>query len=298
MKYLFLIIIAAFFSCRSTKYTMLPAAYPAFLKEGHRGARGLVPENTIASMKRALDLGADVVEVDVYITKDGEVLIAHDPYVNRAISTVPGTAELSAEDAKKYTWHQMEYADIKKIDVGSKGNAAFPRQTPQAAYMPLLGELIDSVEAYTRQLSRTPAIYNIEIKSDPKFDGVYQPDAAVIVKKVMDVVHSKNLGKRFYLQSFDKRQIQEVHKSYPDVITAYLVARKLSVDAYLAELGYTPEILSPYYKEVSAQTVADCKKHKMRLVPWTVNTAEEVDSLLALGVNGIITDFPDLLLKK
>ncbi|RYG00910.1 MAG: glycerophosphodiester phosphodiesterase [Chitinophagaceae bacterium] len=298
MKYLFLIIITAFFSCRSTKNTMLPTAYPAFLKEGHRGARGLVPENTIASMKKALDLGADVVEVDVYITKDGEVLIAHDPFVNRAISTVPGTNELTADDAKKYTWHQMEYADIKKIDVGSKGNPGFPRQTPQPAYMPLLGELIDSVEAYTKQLSRKPAIYNIEIKADPKFDGVYQPDAAVIVKKVMDVVHSKNIGKRFYLQSFDKRQIQEVHKSYPDVITAYLVSRKLSVDAYLAELGYTPEILSPYYKEVTARTVSDCKKHKMRLVPWTVNTAAEVDSLLALGVNGIITDFPDLLLKK
>ncbi|RYY16682.1 MAG: glycerophosphodiester phosphodiesterase [Chitinophagaceae bacterium] len=269
--------------------------YPSFLKEGHRGARGYVPENTIASMKKGIDQGANVIEVDVYITRDGQVLIAHDPYVNRAISTIPGVNDISADSAKSYTWHQMNYADIRKIDVGLKGNPAFPQQVKQPAYMPLLGELIDSVEAYTLKV-RKPVIYNIEIKSNPKFDGIYQPDAATIVRSVMEVVKSKNIGERFYLQSFDKRQIQEAHKSYPAVVTAYLVDSKtMTVDAHIQELGYTPEIYSPHYKLVTAQTVADCKKHKMQLVPWTVNTKQEIDALMALGVNGIITDYPDLV---
>ena len=282
-------------ACSTTRMPKQIKNYPVFLKEGHRGARGYMPENTIAAMKKGIDLGANVIEVDVYITKDEQVLIAHDPYVNRSISTIPGINELSADSAKSYTWHQMNYAEIRKIDVGIKGNPAFPQQVKQAAYMPLLGELIDSIEAYT-STGKKPVIYNIEIKSNPKFDGIYQPDAATIVRSVMEVVKSKNIGDRFYLQSFDKRQIQEVHKSYPSVVTAYLVDSKtMSVDDHLKELGYTPEIYSPHYKLVTAQTVADCKKHNMRLVPWTVNTKNEIDSLISMGVNGIITDYPDLV---
>jgi len=279
-------------ACTASRMDTKLTHYPAFLREGHRGARGYLPENTIAAMKRGIDSGANVVEVDVYITRDGQVLIAHDPYVNRTISTIPGLADISADSAKNYTWHQMNYADIRKIDVGLKGNPAFPKQEKVAAYMPLMGELIDSVEAYTKQ-GIAPVIYNIEIKSNPKFDGVYQPAAAVLVKAVMDVIKTKNIGNRFYLQSFDKRQIQEVHRSYPEVVTAYLVDSKtMSVDDHIRDLGYTPEIYSPYYKLVSTQTVSDCRKHKMRLVPWTVNTRSEIDSLISLGVNGIISDYP------
>ncbi len=283
-------------SCTSQRMSMLPATYPDFLKEGHRGARGHVPENTIASMIKGIELGANVLEVDVYITKDGQVLVAHDPYLNRAISTVPGVDDLSAEQAKTYVWHQMNYEDIRKIDVGSKGNPSFPKQVKQPAYMPLLGELIDSVEQFTSGSDRSPIIYNIEIKSNPKFDSVYQPSAAVIVKKVMDVVRSKNIGNRFYLQSFDKRQIIEVHTTYPDVVTAYLVDSKtLSVEDNLKELGYVPEIYSPHFSLVNSQTVEDCKKSKMKLVPWTVNTRVAVDTLVGLGVDGIITDYPELV---
>jgi glycerophosphoryl diester phosphodiesterase len=295
MKLYIAIALVIFTACSTSRMPKQIKNYPVFLIEGHRGARGYMPENTIAAMKKGIDLGANVIEVDVYITKDGEVLIAHDPYVNRSISTIPGINELTADGAKSYTWHQMNYAEIRKIDVGLKGNPAFPQQVKQAAYMPLLGELIDSIEAYTSG-GKKPVIYNIEIKSNPKFDGIYQPDAATIVRSVMKVVKSKNIGDRFYLQSFDKRQIQETNKSYPSVVTAYLVDSKtMSVDAHLNELGFTPEIYSPHYKLVTAQTVADCRKHNMRLVPWTVNTKSEIDSLISLGVNGIITDYPDLV---
>jgi glycerophosphoryl diester phosphodiesterase len=295
MKLYFAIVFFILSACSTTHMPKQIKNYPVFLKEGHRGARGYMPENTIAAMKKGIDLGANVIEVDVYITKDDQVLIAHDPYVNRSISTIPGINELTVDSAKSYTWHQMNYAEIRKIDVGIKGNPAFPQQAKQAAYMPLLGELIDSIEAYTLT-GKKPVIYNIEIKSNPKFDGIYQPDAATIVRSVMEVVKTKNIGDRFYLQSFDKRQIQEVHKSYPSVVTAYLVDSKtMSVDDHLKDLGYTPEIYSPHYKLVTGQTVVDCKKHNMRLVPWTVNTKNEIDSLISMGVNGIITDYPDLV---
>ncbi|RYY26413.1 MAG: glycerophosphodiester phosphodiesterase [Chitinophagaceae bacterium] len=296
MKFFISALVMALISCTASRPGGLPREYPVFFKEGHRGARGHLPENTIPSMKKAIDLGANVIEVDVYITRDGEVLVAHDPYVNVGISTLPDGKDLNTGNAKTYTWHQMNYADIRKIDVGIKGNASFPKQQKTPVYMPLLGELIDSVEAYTAGTGRKPVIYNIEIKANPKFDSIYQPVPQTIVRKVMEVVQPKKLGNRFYLQSFDKRQIMEVKKSYPGVVTAYLVdARSKTPADHIAELGYTPEIYSPHYKLVTPETVSECRKLKMKLVPWTVNTREEIDSLIQMGVDGIITDYPDLL---
>jgi glycerophosphoryl diester phosphodiesterase len=296
MKLLLIIAATTLLSCSTSRMQSLSSEFPAFYKEGHRGARGHLPENTIPSMKKAIELGANFIEVDVYITKDGKVLIAHDPFINRAISTLPDGKEIPADSAKQYTWHQMNYADIRPIDVGSKGNPAFPQQQKLKTYMPLLGELIDSVEAYTKAENRSAVIYNIEIKANPKFDGVYQPTPEIIIRSVMNVVNSKNIGNRYYLQSFDKRQIQEAHKSYPKTVLGYLVDSKtMSVDDHIRDLGFVPQIYSPHYKLVTKETVEACKKHHMKLVPWTVNTRPEIDSLVALGVNGIITDYPDLL---
>ena len=113
-----LFFLTALIACTTTRMSARLKDYPVFLKEGHRGARGYLPENTIAAMKKGIDMGANVIEVDVYITKDGQVLIAHDPYLNPAISTLPGGGSISVDSAKKYTWHQMNYAGIRSIDVG------------------------------------------------------------------------------------------------------------------------------------------------------------------------------------
>lgn len=290
---LLLVVLSA---CSASRHQTIPSNFPAFYKEGHRGTRGLMPENTIPAMIKAIEVGANVIEVDVYITKDGEVLIAHDPYINPNISLLPGGREVPKDSAQQYIWHQMNYAEIRKIDVGMKHYAAFPKQQKIPAWMPLLGELIDSVEAYTQQHQLPGVIYNIEIKSNPKYDGKYQPAPAVIVKKVMEVVQTKKIGKRFYIQSFDIRQLQETRKQYPHVTIGFLTdAKNTSVETQLQQIGFVPDIYSPHYKLVTPEIVAACKKQGMKLVPWTVNTAEEIQTLKSLGVNGIITDYPDLL---
>ncbi len=284
------------FSCTATKQASGQKGFPKFYKEGHRGTRGLMPENTIPAMIKGIEVGANVIEVDVYITKDGQVLIAHDPYINPAISLLPGGREVPKDSAKNYIWHQMDYADIRKIDVGMKVFPSFPHQQKIPAYMPLLGELIDSVEQYTRSHHLPGIIYNIEIKSDPKYDGIYQPAPAVLVKAVMDVVQSKKIGNRFYLQSFDMRPLQEIKRSYPSVRIGFLTGTNTeTVQSNIKNLGFVPDIYSPHYKLVTAEVVATCKAQGMKLVPWTVNTKEEIKALVDLGVNGIITDYPDLL---
>ena len=270
--------------------------FPAFYKEGHRGTRGLMPENTIPSMKKAIEDGANVIEVDIQISRDKKVVVAHDPYINPQFSLLPDGSEIPEEDAGKYLLYNMRYDSIRRFDVGSKYHPGFPQQKKLRAYIPLLGELMDSVEQFTRDRGLAPVIYNIEIKSQPDKDGVYQPIPRELIALVMDVVNKKNIDNRFYIQSFDVRQIQEVHQRYPGVVTGFLTSQKdATLQENLAKIGFTPQIYSPHYKLATGELVDACHAQGMKFVPWTVNTTEEMQSMIALGVDGIITDYPNLL---
>lgn len=269
--------------------------FPDFYKEGHRGTRGFMPENTIPSMTQAIADGANIIEVDIQISKDGKVMVAHDPYINREISLLPDGQEIPEADAHKYILHQMPYDSIRKFDVGSKHHAGFPQQKKMKTYIPLLGELIDSVEQFTKSKGHAPVIYNIEIKSRPDQDGILQPIPSTLIDMVMEVVRSKDIGNRFYIQSFDIRQIQEVHNRYPGVVTGFLTSKKdATLEENLKNIGFTPDIYSPHYKMATPELVREAHSKGMKFVPWTVNTLEEMQQLKAMGVDGIITDYPNL----
>ena len=269
--------------------------FPDFYKEGHRGTRGMMPENTIPSMTKAIEDGANIIEVDIQISKDMQVMVAHDAHINRQISLLPGGGEIPEADARKYILHQMPYDSIRRFDVGTRFHPDFPQQKKIKAYIPLLGELIDSVEQFTNVKGYAPVIYNIEIKARPDQDGVLQPPPSKLIDLVMDIVKSRNIGNRFYIQSFDVRQIQEVHNRYPGVVTGYLTSKKdASLEANLKEIGFTPDIYSPHYKLATKELVAEVQAKGMKFVPWTVNTLEEMKQMKALGVDGIITDYPNL----
>lgn len=269
--------------------------FPVFDKEGHRGCRGLMPENTIPAMKKAIDLGVNTLEMDVVITKDKQVVLSHDAYLNHVFSLTPEGQEFTREDEQHYILYKMDYAQIRKFDVGSKGNPGFPRQQRIKAYKPLLGELIDSVEQYTGQKQALPVRYNIETKSVEGHDGEWQPAPEEFVDLLVAVLKEKKISDRVVIQSFDKRTLQALHKKYPDVRTAYLIGEdKLGLEGNLTALGFTPFIYSPYYKLVNAQLVQSCKEKGVKLIPWTPNTSTEIAQLKALGVDGIITDYPDL----
>lgn len=270
--------------------------FPEFYKEGHRGARGRMPENTIPSMKQAIDDGANIVEVDIQISKDKQVMVAHDAYINRTFSLLPDGGEIPEANARRYILYQMDYADIRKFDVGLKHHEGFPDQMKIPVHIPLLGELIDSVEGYTKSKGVPGIIYNIEVKSNPEHDGHYQPYPEELISLVMDVVRQRQIGNRFYIQSFDVRQIQQVHENYPDVVIGFLTGNKeASLDDNLKSIGFQPQIYSPHYSLATAELVKQCQDMGMKFVPWTVNTSEEMKTLIEMRVDGIITDFPHLL---
>jgi len=269
--------------------------FPEFYQEGHRGTRGLMPENTIPSMKKAIEDGANVIELDIQISKDKQVLVAHDPYINRQFSLLPDGNEIPEPDAQKYLLYQMPYDSIRRFDVGSKFHPGFPEQKKIRTYIPLLGELIDSVEQFTAEKKYAPVIYNIEIKSNPEQDGFYQPIPSELIGLVMGVVNTKKIDNRFYIQSFDIRQIQEAHVRYPHVATGFLTSKKeVSIEENLENIGFTPRIYSPHFSLATKDLVENCHTKGMKFVPWTVNTLEEMIALKELGVDGIITDYPNL----
>lgn len=282
-----------FASCKTAELASLPKSFPQFYKEGHRGSRGLMPENTIPSMIKAIEVGANVIEVDIYTSKDGKVLVTHDAFINRDFSLLPDGSEIPVSDAKKYLVHQMNYEDIRKFDVGLKFYQAFPKQAKIAAHIPLLGELIDSVENYTTSHNLPSTIYNIELKTAVNYDSVYNSKPKELVDAVLKVVKDKKIGKRFYIQSFDYRPLQYIHQEYPEVSIAFLTGNDQSFEKNIEALGFKPQIYSPHYNLVSAQLVQKCKDMNIKIVPWTVNTVDEMRKMKTLGVDGIITDFPD-----
>ena len=271
--------------------------------QGHRGARGLLPENTIPSFLRALELGVTTLEMDVVISKDNEVILSHEPWFSHTICSKPDGSAITEGEEKELNMYQLTTEEISQYDCGSIGNERFPQQQPLGVSKPTLRQVISEVEAAIRQHSYTEVFYNIETKSSPERDGIYHPAPAEFTRLVHDVITEMGISSRTTLQSFDVRTLQEARKLAPDLQLALLVGSHNTMDfeGQLENLGFTPSIYSPYYKLVDQTLVTAVHKAGMQIIPWTINTREEMESLVALGVDGIITDYPNIgiqLLKK
>ncbi len=204
-------------------------------------------------------------------------------------------SDIQKSERKKYTFYQMNYDDIRKFIVGKKDYPAFPQQQKLATYTPLLSELIDSVDAYTKAHNLPSVYYLIEIKSNEKTDGFEQPAPEEYMKILMDVLKQKNLGNRLFLQSFDMRPLQVLHREYPKIKLGFLTGDKTkSFDENLTKLGFTPFFYNPSSNLVSPDLTKKCHDKNIKIEPWTVNTADEINKLKSEGVDGIITDYPNL----
>lgn len=282
-------------SCTSIKQNKMERNY-SFDWQGHRGARGLVPENTIPAMYKAIDLGASTLEMDVVITKDKQVILSHEPFFNHEITSKPDGAPVSIQEEKQLNIFQMSFAATQRYDVGLRGNARFPQQQKIPVTKPLLLQVIDSADAYARQQHKALPFYNIETKTQPATDGIFHPDPKSFVDILVAVIQNKKITDRVTIQSFDIRTLQYLHQQYPVISTVLLIEGddKRTLQQQLADLGYIPYVYSPHYSLVNAAMVAECKKHNMQLIPWTVNNLAEMKRLRLLGVNGIISDYPNL----
>lgn len=266
-----------------------------FDKQGHRGSRGLMPENTIPAMLRAIDEGVTTLEMDVVISKDKQVVVSHDPYFHHNITTTPAGKHLSSAEAKNYLLYQMTYDSIRKYDVGLKPHPGYPQQQKIAVSKPLLSDLIQASEAYAKS-QNNPVHYNIEIKSLGGTEGVTQPAIPEFADLVVRVLEQTGVKNKTTIQSFDTKPLQYLHQQHPEIKLALLVegTDKLSIEEQVSRLGFVPHIYSPHFSLVDAALIETCHQNKMLVIPWTVNALPEIKRLKNLGVDGIITDYPDL----
>ena len=294
-----------FMSCASTKNNAAVnkeikntpmGGWEAFDKQAHRGGRGLMPENTIQAMLNAIGLGVTTLEMDISISKDKKVFLSHEPFFNREITTKPDGSFIAEKDERTYNMYQMNYADIIKYDVGLKPHPRFPDQQKIKAVKPLLADVFKAVKEYMMTARRPFPLYNIETKCLPETDNKFHPAPAGFVELLMKEIKENQMEDYVIIQSFDFRTLQYLHQHYPNIKTAMLIEadNKSSFRKQIKDIGFTPTIYSPEFTLVTEDLIKNCHDLNMKIIPWTVNDKTKIAALKKMGVDGIITDYPNL----
>lgn len=265
-----------------------------FDKQAHRGGRGLMPENTIASEKNGINYDCTL-EMDLQMSKDKKIVVSHDAYFSSNFCLTPEGDSMSKKDGLSRLIYNMPYDSVAKYDVGLKPYPAFPQQKKIHAIKPLLSVLIDSVEAYAKEKHHVNH-YNIEIKSDPKSDGKHYSTLEEYVDSAMKIIIDKGIAARTMMQSFDVRALRMIHQKYPKIKTSFLVeaSDKKTAEGYINELGFEPGIFSPEFSLVTNDLVKAFHKKDILVIPWTPDSLEDIQRLKDMGVDGAITDYPSL----
>jgi len=295
---------------------LVAARAPGFDLEGHRGTRGLAPENTLAAFRRALQIGVTTIETDMAVTSDGVIVISHETFLNPDLVrdangrwlAVPGPPIHSL------TLAELRCYDVGRTDPASKYARQFPEQQPaDGERFPQLTELFDLVKA-----SGKPVRLNIETKITPT-SGADTPNPVEFASLVVAAVRTASMSDRVTVQSFDWRTLIEVKRLAPDMETSCLTIQTTTMDTVKAADGGAspwhaglalrdygdslPALVkaagcgtwSMFWRDLNAQNLAAARGLGLEVLPWTVNDRADMGRLIELGVDGIITDYPDRL---
>jgi glycerophosphoryl diester phosphodiesterase len=292
------------------------AAFPAlaFDLQGHRGARGLRPENTLAAFSFALATGVTTLETDLAVTKDGVLVISHDPFLNPDLVRTPDGRWLAAKGPAIHslTLSELKRYDIGRLDPGSAYARQFPEQRAEdGERFPALAELFALVKARSR-----PARLNIETKITPDNAGE-TVDAETFAELTVDAIRGAGFASEATIQSFDWRTLVAAKKLAPDIETVCLTIETEGNDTlrraadkpspWLAGLdlraydGSLPRAAkaagcgtwSPFWRNVTPASVAESHALGIKVLPWTVNDPRDMLRLIEMNVDGLITDYPD-----
>lgn len=261
--------------------------------QGHRGCRGLLPENSLPAFEKAIDLGVHTLELDIAITKDKEVVVSHEPFISRFTCLNPEGNEIPEEMDMAYNLYHMTHEEIKEFDCGSKFHPSYPEQEKLKTYKPLLSEVFEMDKVKESEVK-----FNIELKSKPEYYGIYTPHPGEYVKIVLNEIEDKGMFNRVNLQSFDLAILEEIKKQSPKMKVALLIDEDENIATKLAELSYKPEIISPYFELLTSHDlIMNYQDKGYKIIPWTVNEEQGMFKMLRWNVDGIITDYPDRLIE-
>lgn len=257
--------------------------------QGHRGARGLLPENSIPGFLLASDLGSNTIEMDIVVSADSQIVVSHEPWMSSEICSHPDGSPVEEEEALSLNLYAMTYEQIAAFDCGSRGNERFPDQESMATHKPLLSDALRAIDAHSEGSLR----FNIEIKSREEGDSVYHPDVDTFAGLLHAVLLDADVMDRTTVQSFDPRSLEAFKRIAPETTLALLVSNELGLQPNLDRLSFLPHTYSPNHKLVDRSLVDSVHAMGMLMVPWTVNEADRMQELLLLGVDALITDYPD-----
>lgn len=262
----------------------------SFDTQGHRGARGRFPENSIPAFEEAVRQGMRTVELDLAVSKDKQLVVSHEPWFNPDICMLENSAY--TEDTSLYG---LTYDDIAKIDCGSKGNKDYPQQESMVTVKPLFFQVVAACDSLATAMGRSLPFYNIEIKSRPSYDGRFTPEIVEFTALVYSELVRLSIENRVTIQSFDVRGLQQMKALDPNIKNALLSESALSYKRDIEELGFEPNIYSPYHLTLRPEHVAELHDRNIEVIPWTVNDLTRMRTLIDWGVDGIISDYPDRL---
>lgn len=261
---------------------------------GHRGATGLLPENTIPGFKKALEYGVDGIEFDVVITGDDQVVISHEPWFRHDICLTPEGDSLNEKTQMEHLIYEMSYDEIAQYDCGSMQRPGYPDQQTQKLSKPLMNEAVREVESFRRENNYAPVDYKVEIKSDATWDNKLQPEPEETAQIVYDELQATGLLDRINILAFDERILNAMNEIDSTLTQVYLISGNASdISANLAKLNFSPEIYAPSYSQVDSILVERIHAEGMRIFTWTVNDYDDMVRLIDMGVDGIISDYPN-----
>ncbi|HEU4353229.1 MAG TPA: glycerophosphodiester phosphodiesterase [Burkholderiales bacterium] len=267
---------------------LLSQSTPAFDLQGHRGARGHAPENTLPGFERALVIGVDTLELDVGVTRDGVVVIHHDRRLNSDLARDADGRWIAAPGP---TIHSLTYAELQRYDVGrirpgSDYAKQFATQTPlDGTRIPRLADLFELVKG-------TAVRFNIETKLSPEApDETLAPEP--FARALLAEVRKAGLERRTTIQSFDFRTLAVVQREAPLVSTSYLTSGKKGEAVPRMVHEAKGAIWSPDFRDLDARALAVARALGVQVIPWTVNNPADIARVLDMKVDGIISDYPD-----
>jgi len=287
----------------------------AFDLEAHRGGRALLPENTLPAFANALTMGVDTLELDVGVTADGEVVVSHERGLNPDLARDASGAYIAAPGTP---FVKLQFADVRTYDVGQiRPDSAYAKQFPDQRAIP--GTRIPTLKelfALVRKSGNERVRFNIETKIDPNHpEESLGPEA--FVTKLLGVIEEAKFSDRVMIQSFDWRTLRLVQQQAPKIPTVYLTLQRGSAPTnaldkatnWTADFnpadhgGSLPRTIkaaggtvwSPYFGDVTAALVSEAQTQGLRVVVWTVNKPDDMARMIEFGVDGIISDRPDLL---
>lgn len=279
--------------CVALSALAMAATSHSFDIEGHRGCRGLMPENSLPAFLKAIDLGVNTLELDVVVSHDQQLVVSHDAYFSAEFSLDPDGKAIPADKQTDHNLFKMDYAEIKRYDVGSLGNKRFPEQQKIKTYKPLLSEVFRETRQYI-QAHGLPAVrYNVETKSTPAGDRLYNPPPEIFARLLYEEILRNKMQQYVLIQSFDVRTLQEFRKYPVKLPLVLLVENKEGIERNIERLGFQPDVYSPNFSLVDERTVAYCRQKGIMIIPWTINELSDMETMRKLNVDGIITDYPD-----